>query len=170
MARLVILSEGFTGKAFDLKVDKTTIGRLEDNSNTFPIPEGSISSHHCEVLLRGDEVIVHDLNSTNGTFINGRQITGEAVLKPGQILRLGQVEIRLEDASAQKTPAKKLPDQTMVIPQGVKLGQDPSTKAVPFDKTTFAKKSNTANKIFIAVVVLLAIVVVVLVFMLIFKK
>jgi len=163
MARLVILSEGFTGTAYDLKVDKTTIGRVDDNS--FPIPEGSVSSHHCEVLLRGSDVVVHDLNSTNGTFVNGHQVTGggETVIKPGQILRLGQVEIRLEDGSAQKAQPKKLPDQTMVIPQGVKLGQEPSTKAVAFDKTTFAKKSNTANKIFIGVIVLLVVVVVVLV-------
>ena len=168
MARLVILSEGFTGKAYELTVDKTTVGRVEDN--TFPIPEASVSSHHCEVLLRGGDVIINDLNSTNGTFINGRQITGEAPIKPGQILRLGQVEIRLEDVSAQKAPSKKLPDQTMVIPQGVKLGQEPSTKAVAFDKNTFAKKSNTANKIFIGVIIALAIVVVGLVVLFIFFK
>jgi pSer/pThr/pTyr-binding forkhead associated (FHA) protein len=168
MARLVILSEGFTGKAYELAVDKTTIGRVDDN--TFPIPEASVSSHHCEVLLRGGEVVIHDLNSTNGTFISGRQITGEAVLKPGQILRLGQVEIRLEDAGAQKATPKKLPDQTMVIPQGVKLGQEPPTKTVAFDKNTFAKKSNTANKIFIGVIIVLAVAVVALVFMFVFKK
>jgi pSer/pThr/pTyr-binding forkhead associated (FHA) protein len=167
MARLVILSEGFTGKAYELTADKTTIGRVDDNS--FPIPEGSVSSHHCEVLLRGSDIVIHDLNSTNGTFINGHQVTGEAVLRPGQILRLGQVEIRLEDGSAQKAQPKKLPDQTMVIPQGVKLGQDPSTQAVAFDKTTFAKKSNTANKIFIGVIVLLVVVVAVLVCFVIFK-
>ena len=109
MARLVILSEGFTGKACELTGGKTTIGRVEDN--TFPIPEGSISSHHCEVLLRGADIVVHDLNSTNGTFVNGQQVTGEAVLKPGQILRLGQVELRLEDPGAQKTSTKKLPNQ-----------------------------------------------------------
>jgi len=163
MARLVILSEGFTGKACELTVDKTTIGRVDDNA--FPIPEGSVSSHHCEVLLRGTDVVIHDLNSTNGTFVNGHQVTGEAVLKPGQILRLGQVEIRLEDTAAQKAAAKKLPDQTMVIPQGVKLGQEPPTKAVAFNKTTFAKKSNTANKVFIGAIVVLVIVVVVLVLM-----
>jgi pSer/pThr/pTyr-binding forkhead associated (FHA) protein len=167
MARLVILSEGFTGKAFELSVEKTTIGRVDDN--TFPIPEGSVSSHHCEVLLRGSEVVIHDLNSTNGTFVNGHQVTGEAVIKPGQILRLGQVEIRLEDASAQKSQPKKLPDQTMVIPQGVKLGQEPATKSVAFDKTTFSKKSNTANKIFVAVIVVLGVVVVALVCFMIFK-
>jgi pSer/pThr/pTyr-binding forkhead associated (FHA) protein len=167
MARLVILSEGFTGTAYDLKVDKTTIGRVDDNS--FPIPEGSVSSHHCEVLLRGSDVVIHDLGSTNGTFVNGHQVTGEAVIKPGQILRLGQVEIRLEDGSAQKAQPKKLPDQTMVIPQGVKLGQDPATKTVAFDKTTFAKKSNTANKIFIGVIVLLAVAVVLLVVFMVLK-
>ena len=106
MARLVILSEGLTGKAHELTVDKTTIGRVDDN--TFPIPEASVSSHHCEILLRGSDVVVHDLNSTNGTFINGHQVTGEAPLKPGQILRLGQMEMRLEDASAQKRRAQEI--------------------------------------------------------------
>jgi hypothetical protein len=168
MARLVILSEGLTGKSYELAVDKTTIGRVDDN--TFPIPEGSVSSHHCEILLRGGQVIVHDLNSTNGTFINGHQITGEAPIKGGQILRLGQVEMRLEDASAQKAPPKKLPDQTMVIPQGVKLGQEPATKSVSFDKSAFAKKSNNGTKIFIGVVVVLAIGVVVLLYMLLSKS
>lgn len=162
MARLVILSEGFTGKAHELAMEKTTIGRVDDN--TFPIPEGSVSSHHCEVLLRGTDVIIHDLNSTNGTFINGQQVSGEAPLKPGQILRLGQIEMRLEDAAAsQKSSPKKLPDQTMVIPQGVKLGQEPSTKAVSFDKSAFAKKSNTGTKVFIGVVIVLGIGVIVLI-------
>jgi hypothetical protein len=78
--------------------------------------------------------------------------------------------MRLEDAAAQKAAPKKLPDQTMVIPQGVKLGQEPSTKSVPFDKNAFAKKSNKGTKIFIAVVVVLAIGVVVLLVMLLNKS
>lgn len=165
MPRLVILSEGLTGKAHELKVEKTTIGRVDDN--TFPIPEASVSSHHCEILLRGSDIVLRDLNSTNGTFINGQQLTGEAVLKPGQIIRLGQVEMRLEGADPKAASAsKKLPDQTMVIQQGVKLGQDTSTKLVSFDKekSGFAKKNNTGTKIFIgiAIVVFIAIVVVIL--------
>jgi pSer/pThr/pTyr-binding forkhead associated (FHA) protein len=154
MPRLVILSEGLTGKAHELKVEKTTIGRVDDN--TFPVPDASVSSHHCEVLLRGSEIVLHDLNSTNGTFINGQQLTGEAVVKPGQIIRLGQVELRLEDPQAKAaTAAKKLPDQTMVIPQGVKLGQETSTKVVAFDtaKSGFAKKNNTGTNIFIAIAI-----------------
>src|ERR1700686_5895780 len=93
MAKLVLLSAGMAGRSHELKVDKTTIGRVEDNS--FPIAEPSVSSHHCEILLRGSDVVVRDLNSTNGTFINGEKVT-ETVLKPGQILRLGQIEMRLE--------------------------------------------------------------------------
>jgi pSer/pThr/pTyr-binding forkhead associated (FHA) protein len=167
MARLVILSEGLTGKAYELAAEKTTIGRVDDNM--FPIPEASVSSHHCEVLLRNSGVVIHDLNSTNGTFINGHQITGEVPIKPGQILRLGQIELRLEDSGAQKSPPKKLPDQTMVIPQGVKLGGEPATKSVPFDKSAFAKKSNTGTKIFLGVVIVLGVGIGIMLIML-FKK
>ena len=166
MPRLVILSEGLTGKAHELKVEKTTIGRVDDN--TFPIPEASVSSHHCEVLLRGAEIVLRDLNSTNGTFINGQQLTGEAVLKAGQIIRLGQVEMRLENPEPKSAAAaaKKLPDQTMVIPQGVKLGQEPSTKVVAFNnaKSGFAKKSNTGTKIFIAIAVVVGLALIAFIF------
>jgi predicted component of type VI protein secretion system len=116
MAKLVLLSEGLTGRSYELKVDRTTVGRVDDNA--FPIIEASVSSHHCELLLRGGDVIVKDLNSTNGTFINGEKIT-EAALKPGQILRLGQVEMRLESGTsiAASTEKKKL-EHTMVILRG----------------------------------------------------
>src|SRR5712671_1643092 len=103
MPRLVLLSEGLTGRSYDLKIDKTTVGRVPDNA--FEIAETSVSSHHCEILLRGNDVVVKDLGSTNGTFINGEKID-EAVLKPGQILRLGMIEMRYETAdAAAATPA-----------------------------------------------------------------
>src|SRR5256712_3432273 len=111
MAKLVVLSAGMTGRTHELKVDKTTIGRVEDN--TFQIAEPSVSSHHCEVLLRGSDIVVRDLNSTNGTYINGEKVT-ESVLKPGQVLRLGQIEMRLEtDTPAAGGPAKQPVDHTM---------------------------------------------------------
>lgn len=193
MARLVILSEGQMGRTFDLKDGTTTVGRVEDNA--FQIAEPSVSSHHGEFVVSGASVIIRDLNSTNGTFVNGQQVTTEAPLKPGQILRLGQIELRLEagspspapapaaasapaaagsrpspaaasrpaapaaPSSAPKAPAKKLPDQTMVIPQGVKLGQDHGTKP-PFENGAFSKKSDTGTKIFIGAAVLVGLAVV----------
>jgi pSer/pThr/pTyr-binding forkhead associated (FHA) protein len=98
MARLVTIGGEMPGQSFDLKVEKTTIGRFPDN--TIHIPHSSVSSHHCQVLLSGEDVVVKDLESKNGTFINNQQVTGETVLKPGEILRLGQVEMRLETGTA----------------------------------------------------------------------
>lgn len=155
MAKLVVLSEGLTGRSYELKVDKTTVGRLDDNA--FQIPEQSVSSHHCEILLKGSDVVIKDLNSTNGTFINGEKVT-EQVLKPGQILKLGQVEMRLEtDGAAAQAAKKQMDQQTRVIPRGVKLNEAEQGAGVKFDKNSpFAKKTNKTNMIFIIVGVILA--------------
>jgi pSer/pThr/pTyr-binding forkhead associated (FHA) protein len=142
MAKLVLLSAGLTGRTHELKVDKTTVGRVEDN--TFQIAEPSVSSHHCELILQGPDILVRDLGSTNGTFINGEKVS-ESVLKTGQILRLGQIEMRLEtDAAA--PASKKALDQTMVMQRGVSLDQ---LGQGGFDTTTkgFSKKDDKANKI-----------------------
>ena len=150
-----------TGRTHELKVDKTTVGRVEDN--TFQIAEPSVSSHHCEILLRGTDVVVKDLNSTNGTYINGEKIA-ETVLKPGQVLRLGQIEMRLETdsstsstatpSSAPSTPAptaapKKQFDQTVVMQRGVSLEQLEQGRGGGFDTAGkgFSKKDDKANKI-----------------------
>ncbi len=148
MAKLVLLSSGMTGRTHELKVDKTTIGRLEDN--TFQIAEPSVSSHHCEILQRGSDLVVKDLNSTNGTFIGNEKVS-ESVLKSGQILRLGQIEMRLEtDAPAPSAPSKKT-DQTMVMQRGVNLSELDQSNRTAFDTKTsgFSKKENKVNKIFL---------------------
>jgi len=144
MPRLVVLSEGLTGRSHELKAETTTIGRTEEN--TFQIPDPSVSSHHCEVILRGNEVVIRDQNSTNGTFINGQQIT-ESVLKPSQILRLGQVEVRLESEQAATSQKKQLLDHTQVVPQGIKM--DELGQIAKSGSRGFEKKSNTGTKIFI---------------------
>ena len=170
MPRLVLLSEGFAGTAFELKAEKTTVGRVSDNN--FEIPESSVSSHHAEVILRGSEVLIRDLGSTNGTFIGGERIT-EAVLKSGQILRFGTIDLRLESgeiptaAAAASTSAsataaaaaKRSLDQTRVIPQGVNLTDLEGTRT-PLDlksNTAFSKKSNAGTKVFIGVMAVLGV-------------
>ena len=155
MARLVLLSEGLTGRTYELKVEKSTVGRVADN--TLEIPEPSISSHHCELVLKGSEVLVKDLNSTNGTFINGEKIS-EGVLKSGNILRLGLVDMRLETGDAGSVASKKPLDQTRAIPQGVKLDELEGTRPVSFEgKKGFEKKSNKGTKIFIGAVVVVGV-------------
>jgi pSer/pThr/pTyr-binding forkhead associated (FHA) protein len=165
MARLVVLSEGFTGLSHELQAEKTSIGRVPED-NTFTIAEPSVSSHHCEILKKGEEFHVKDLGSTNGTFINGDQVT-QAALKPGQILRLGQVELRLETGAA--GPAKKPLDKTMVLPQGVKVTDFEKGKPTPVDAMGgFAKKSND-TKIWLWVGIGLGVVIVVILALAFFK-
>ena len=81
MPKLVVISKNLAGLSFELSATPAIIGRAE--GTTFQIIEPSVSGRHCEVRLCGNEVLVRDLKSTNGTFINGQQIL-EAVLKPGQ--------------------------------------------------------------------------------------
>jgi hypothetical protein len=149
--KLVVLSAGMTGRVCELKVDKTTIGRSEDN--VFQIADPSVSSHHCEVLVQGNEVLVRDLNSTNGSYINGAE-TKEGVVKPGQILRLGQIEMRLESAApaTAATPGKQQFDRTRVIPGGVnQTDLDQSHRGGTFDTRAagFSKRTNKVNQMFI---------------------
>ena len=161
-----------TGRACELQTDRTTIGRVEDN--TFQIADPSVSSHHCEVHLRGSEILIRDLNSTNGSFIGNDKIT-EQVLKPGQILRLGQVELKLEAEGAPAAPsappapgmppaapARKQVDATMLIPRGVSLGDLEKGGTPPgFDKnTSFSKKTNKVNKYFIIIGTVVALVII----------
>lgn len=165
MAKLVLLSEGYTGRMHELAADKTTVGRVEDN--VFQVPDPSVSSHHCEVLRRGDEVIVKDLNSTNGTFIDGQQITGEHALKHGQILRLGQIQMRLETGVATTTPPPKPSEQTQTIIMekrgGVSLNElEAGPRGAGFNTagTAFSKKSNKSNLVFIIVAAVLGLIII----------
>jgi pSer/pThr/pTyr-binding forkhead associated (FHA) protein len=54
------------------------------------------SAHHARVDARTDGVWVEDLGSTNGTFVNGAQLSERRLLQPGDVVRIGQTELRLE--------------------------------------------------------------------------
>ena len=158
MAILVVLTAGLASRSHELNVEKTTIGRLDDN--TFQIPDPSVSSHHCEILLRGSDVVVKDLDSTNGTFLNGNKIT-EGVLKPGQTLRLGLIELRLHTEAGTEIPApspaaKKSGEQTTLTKRGGgvslnELEKGPITGGFDTSSKIFAKKSNKTNKLFLII-------------------
>jgi pSer/pThr/pTyr-binding forkhead associated (FHA) protein len=143
---------------------------MEDN--TFQIADASVSSHHAEIVLRGSDILVKDLNSTNGTFINNEKIS-EAVLLPGQTLRFGQVEIKIDDGKPVTAPAgsppapapvapKKQVEGTMIIPRGVSLSdlEQGGTRAGGFDtNTAFSKKTNKVNRVFLIVGIVVGVVI-----------
>jgi CheY-like chemotaxis protein len=93
MAKLVVTNRGQVPTVHELGDGWITIGRADDN--VFQILEESISSRHCEVRVRGNELMVRDLISTNGTFINGRRVA-DGVVRANEILRLGDVEMRFD--------------------------------------------------------------------------
>ena len=60
------------------------------------IPHASVSREHCMVGIANDELLVTDLNSTNGTYVDGQRIGRATVLPVGSILRVGQVSLAHE--------------------------------------------------------------------------
>src|ERR1041384_6772196 len=91
MAILKIKSGVAKGAVFALKRGSNRIGRAEGND--YRIPDSCISAIHCEVTLDGTgKMFVRDLNSSNGTFIEGRRVE-LGVLAGGESLRLGDVEM-----------------------------------------------------------------------------
>jgi pilus assembly protein CpaF len=69
--------------------DKLTIGRL--GGNDVALDEASVSSRHAEIFTQDGGVILRDLDSTNGTFLNGEQLTGEHPLNEGDEIYFGGV-------------------------------------------------------------------------------
>ena len=77
----------------ELTEEKITLGRAPDN--LIQIDDSSVSSRHAQLLLVGDRYQLVDLDSTNGTRVNGETVT-EVFLKVGDRLRFGKVEARYE--------------------------------------------------------------------------
>src|SRR5215471_7961884 len=101
MAKLVIISKEHTSLSHELGKQWVTIGR--GPGNAFQILESSVSGQHCEVLWRDNQLQVRDMRSTNGTYIKGRLVT-EGVLRVGETMHLGEVELRLEASESKLTP------------------------------------------------------------------
>jgi hypothetical protein len=93
MARLLITTAGLGTQALELQLGVNHVGRDPDCEHH--LPNHSVSSLHCELSLTNEGVYLRDCNSTNGTFLDG-ELVKEAWLRPGQQLRLGDVELRVE--------------------------------------------------------------------------
>ena len=95
--QLVVVRSGVlkAGRSFPTGPVPLTIGRAEDNDLALTKDEFA-SAHHARVESQRDGVWVLDLNSTNGTFVNGKRLNGRRLLKPGDVVQIGDTELRFE--------------------------------------------------------------------------
>jgi len=122
MARLLIKTAGLENQLIELKLGLNRIGRSPDCD--FRIIHPTISSLHCEFVLSDAGVILRDLESTNGTFVEGKPVREIKVLA-GQTVHLGDVELLMETTDAKVAIPKfanaELPAPPVVAKDGSML-------------------------------------------------
>jgi hypothetical protein len=117
VARLLLKSKGPVPQVIDLHEGLNRIGRGE--ASDFQIEDESLSELHCEVEVADNRVFVRDLESTNGTYIDGQPIR-ESALAAGQTLQLGMVEMVL-DVTETKLAIPDLPPPEPIEAQSIQL-------------------------------------------------
>ncbi len=95
--RLVVLASPALaeGDVFLLDTHELAVGRAVNNDIKLPADEFA-SSRHARFEPRRDGVYVEDAGSTNGTFVNGIRVTRERRLAPGDVVRIGETDLRFE--------------------------------------------------------------------------
>src|SRR5438034_9286777 len=107
--RLKILQGSKAGKEQSIPTPQCLIGR-GDECHLRPQSE-AISRKHCVIITSENEVIVRDLKSRNGTFVNDEKVTDEAVLLNGDILRVGPLQFEMiVEQSVAKSKRPKVAD------------------------------------------------------------
>jgi pSer/pThr/pTyr-binding forkhead associated (FHA) protein len=86
-ADLVLLKKGGAHKTFSLRGAVTVLGRRHDCDLRIPLP--SVSRRHCEIERNGEALKIRDLDSSWGTFVNGKRINGDCPVTAGDYIRIG---------------------------------------------------------------------------------
>jgi len=110
MARLVLHLDGQVLAEYNMSKERYTIGRLPDNDIRIDHP--AVSGHHALVINILSDSFLEDLNSTNGTYVNGKIIKKHA-LQHGDVLTVGHHALRFVDSEAEE-PEDEF-QKTMII-------------------------------------------------------
>ncbi len=120
--QLVVIKGRSANQALKLPSDGvTTVGRQKGCQ--IRIGSSQVSRKHCELFEKHGHLLVKDLNSSNGTIVNGKKVQGQQVLEAGNILLIGSVAFRVEQSGA---PVAAAPASAPVATPGGK----PSDTAV----------------------------------------
>ena len=76
------------GKSFFIEKEEMLLGR--DLANDIPISDPEVSRNHARFVMRDDSIVVEDLGSTNGTFLNGQRIASPMQLRLGDVITFGE--------------------------------------------------------------------------------
>ncbi len=114
MARLILSLDSQVLAEYNMSKERYTIGRLPDNDVRIDNP--AVSGHHSLIINILNDSFLEDLNSTNGTYVNGKLIKKHA-LQHGDVITIGHHQLRFAD---QQTGAAEQDEfeKTMVIPAG----------------------------------------------------
>jgi len=95
MSFSVILTEkGGSTQRLDFDAEEITIGRVDEND--ICLPKGNISKKHTRIVVKDGRIIVLDLKSTNGTYVNGKKLAGPQVISPDDKVYIGDFILNVE--------------------------------------------------------------------------
>jgi pilus assembly protein CpaF len=98
----IILSEKGGGtRRLAFATEEITIGRVDENDVC--LPRGNISKKHTRIICKDGAIVVLDLKSTNGTYVNGKRLSGPQVVRPADKIYIGDFILHVE--SPQEGPA-----------------------------------------------------------------
>ncbi len=112
MARLILSLDNQVLAEYNMTKERYTIGRLPDNDVRIDNP--AVSGHHSLIINILNDSFLEDLNSTNGTYVNGKLIKKHA-LQHGDVITIGHHQLRFSDQQAPDVEQDEF-EKTMVIP------------------------------------------------------
>ena len=105
MAKISVIENNVPVNSISLTAGTISIGRAKNND--VRIQDSTISSHHAKIVTFYNASYIEDLGSTNGTFVNGKRVTKQT-LKPGDIITLGALSLKVENEEAVESMATSL--------------------------------------------------------------
>jgi pilus assembly protein CpaF len=123
---IVITEKGGAQQQLDFEEPEVNIGRLDDNE--LCLPKNNVSKHHARILFKDQRYVIVDQQSTNGTYVNGRRISGPAVVRRGDKIYIGDFILVLGEGAGTR------PTQTAGSPSlsiGPRLAVDSASATEP---------------------------------------
>jgi len=129
LATFLVRSGGLIGQRLAVKTPVVNIGRADYND--LVVPDPSVSTSHAKLQRREGVWVLVDLDSTNGTFVDGERVKGEAPLAPGATVRLGDVQLVFEPTDDGVSIAKGGGTQMLRTPHSIAPNVPPKPAPSP---------------------------------------